>query len=1191
MGVKQMKHLIIGLQLTLIAGFGLVSCTPSGAPSKIDSPEVEGPVSLDYSFSRPETASPAIEAKLKALYEQTHFVWINEADKAVQVFSDIKETTKEAYPDNPVVNAIASNNYGVILTMTGQPDKAIPQYKQALSDIKNEKFQDPVIQDERYRLRSNLAEAKLRIDEIEEAKSYFELALSEPSPFGSALPEQIESGNRMMMTVPNWKPEYFNSPEEMFVKQSIVSTPQKRKAAMDQYWATVNALDRARSEEVIEKAHIYYDMMRAAHHPRSRYIYSADGNLASLISTFSKSDEYKSYAESAIKASNRYGYETTFDIQNITQGLINFTHYYIGHGQYDKAEEIFAEVENRIKENLEEENTNRVSLYHALQQYYHFRGKHDESLIYAKKAYDVAALRGFEKQSNLHTMHGIYANYLGFMGHTNEAFQEFEAVLEEGARYLPPDDTDLHQFQDGYASLLYQDGRFAESLKVTEKLAETLRNVDGGKSPVYSNALTLMALNLSALGQNKAALQVSEKAKKVADRIYAPESPLRSRVYNNHAVILVSGRHYDEALKVINKLIEEDVTRNDTGSTSMSHQLTKARILKASGKKEEAKIGFVNLLKNIEETEGQDNKILFYEAKLEILRLSLNDSVETAQKNLEEAWPIYNDLQAETRSDFTLGNIDRGANPNRLLKLSAILDIAVEAGEKEKAFDVAQAYLNSSLGYVQAIVSERKSIKSPVLQGKIRDRDQLESEIVSRKVDLFSSIPEGNEKTQALEGELKEKQAQLAQVKEEIGLKTQEFNLTDHSQYLTISQLQGKIKEGEAVLMIAENGRTGHVLAVTPNEFVMTRFETPMGGLSALVTKVRHSLEFDPETDAYREFDKSASTLIYKTLFQPSVLKALEGVSTLNIYATGSLSKLPLGLLATGAGSDEFLIDKFAVNTISSLQLSKTKRKSFRSSGYIGIGAPELALEPATKEITEENPLGAETGREEPTYVLMAENTIPQPYYLRGGSSVSNLSELPALPYAASELSQIKTSFDFKKADILLGAEATESRIKNTDFSRYDLAVFATHGLVAGEMTRGSEPALVLTPDADLNDENGSENDGVLKVSEILNLKMDVDWVILSACNTAAGGNETAPGLTGLASAFLYAGADSLLVSHWPVRDDAAAFLTVNTVKNSQAGLSKAEALQKAMKDLRQNKGIPNSDHPALWAPFVLVGN
>ena len=105
-------------------------------------------------------------------------------------------------------------------------------------------------------------------------------------------------------------------------------------------------------------------------------------------------------------------------------------------------------------------------------------------------------------------------------------------------------------------------------------------------------------------------------------------------------------------------------------------------------------------------------------------------------------------------------------------------------------------------------------------------------------------------------------------------------------------------------------------------------------------------------------------------------------------------------------------------------------------------------------------------------------------------------------------------------------------------------------------------------------------------------LKLNADWVVMSACNTAGAGAPGAEALSGLAKAFFYAGARALLVSHWPVNSYAATMLTCRTfaeIKN-QPGIGRSEAFRRAMIALMSDEKRPWAAHPSVWAPFVVVG-
>jgi CHAT domain-containing protein len=161
----------------------------------------------------------------------------------------------------------------------------------------------------------------------------------------------------------------------------------------------------------------------------------------------------------------------------------------------------------------------------------------------------------------------------------------------------------------------------------------------------------------------------------------------------------------------------------------------------------------------------------------------------------------------------------------------------------------------------------------------------------------------------------------------------------------------------------------------------------------------------------------------------------------------------------------------------------------------------------------------------------------------------------------------------------------------------YRIVHFATHGALTGQVQGSSEPGLILTPprkgtsDAKALD----RDDGFLAASEIATLKLDADWVILSACNTAGGSGAADSGgaeaLSGMARAFFYSGARALLVSHWEVGSDAAVKITTRAFAElaTKPGLSRAGALELSMRDLIE-RGDAEDAHPSLWAPLVVVG-
>src|SRR4029077_10791194 len=128
--------------------------------------------------------------------------------------------------------------------------------------------------------------------------------------------------------------------------------------------------------------------------------------------------------------------------------------------------------------------------------------------------------------------------------------------------------------------------------------------------------------------------------------------------------------------------------------------------------------------------------------------------------------------------------------------------------------------------------------------------------------------------------------------------------------------------------------------------------------------------------------------------------------------------------------------------------------------------------------------------------------------------------------------------------------QANERIVKTTDLSGFKVLAFATHGLVPGELDGLTQPALALSAPSVA----GVDGDGLLTMEEILALKLDADWVVLSACNTGAGSGEGAEAASGLGRAFFYAGTRALLVTNWSVHSQSARELVTDLFKRQGGG-------------------------------------
>jgi CHAT domain-containing protein/predicted negative regulator of RcsB-dependent stress response len=189
---------------------------------------------------------------------------------------------------------------------------------------------------------------------------------------------------------------------------------------------------------------------------------------------------------------------------------------------------------------------------------------------------------------------------------------------------------------------------------------------------------------------------------------------------------------------------------------------------------------------------------------------------------------------------------------------------------------------------------------------------------------------------------------------------------------------------------------------------------------------------------------------------------------------------------------------------------------------------------------------------------------------------------IPGLPGSRDEALAIQQIAGPARTRLVMGFDANREAVIDGSIARQRIIHFATHGIMD---TRHPEMSgLVLS----MLNKQGEYQDGYLRMSDIYNLKLSADLVVLSSCESALGKDLGSEGIIGLPRAFLYAGARSVIASLWKVDDDAAVTLMKAFYSRLQQGEDTAQALRGAQLELLRNARLSD---PYYWAAFVLEGD
>ncbi|HQS68088.1 MAG: hypothetical protein B7Y36_09040 [Novosphingobium sp. 28-62-57] len=483
------------------------------------------------------------------------------------------------------------------------------------------------------------------------------------------------------------------------------------------------------------------------------------------------------------------------------------------------------------------------------------------------------------------------------------------------------------------------------------------------------------------------------------------------------------------------------------------------------------------------------------------------------------------------------------------------LEAAAVAGDVAAAFTLAQPVVEGSAGIAARAAARRMAALDPAKAALLRERQDaaVAVQTLLDKQLRLAALGTPADRVAAIEAERTAATARLDAITRQLAERAPDLVRSEASERLTLAAAQALLDKDEALLIVAPGPQGLVVLAANGRETAVVR-SGPTRRATELVRQLRKGLE------SAGTFDHAASAELRKLVLPEAITRVIGKRKRLLISSGGAFSSLPFAVLASGtAQRPRWLIEDHALVTLPALATLTAKRTKTRAKprGYLALGAPQL---------------GPQTGAE----VQLASAT---PF--RSAANAQHLADLPPLPASAGELAALGQALGARNSTVLTGDAATEAALRSADLAGVDVLALSTHGLVAGELDGLHEPALVLTP--------AGESDGLLTAEEIMDLRLSGAWVVLSACNTAAGSGVDGSGLGGLARAFLHAGAANLLVSHWAVRDDVAARLSVETLSHFARGTDPTAALQRAMVGMANGRDNALRD-PALWAPFVMVG-
>jgi CHAT domain-containing protein/tetratricopeptide (TPR) repeat protein len=821
---------------------------------------------------------------------------------------------------------------------------------------------------------------------------------------------------------------------------------------------------------------------------------------------------------------------------------------------------------------------------------------------------------GAEHERTLFSIDDL-AGFYSRRGRYAEAEPLFIRAVDISERTRGRDDLHTIAAIESLATLYLGEGRFAEAEALFNRLLQWAERRYGADHAYTLSGITNLAAVYAGQRRYAEAEPLMIRALDGFERTRGPDHSSTLLAAANLAGLYNNQQRYADAEPLYLRVSDarERVGGRDDPETLMAYQ-DLATVYTHQGRHDDAEYFYTHAFETWARVRGRDDPATIYAAwDLAWSRLFAGDGLAALIPARVAMRGLRSRRQKIGTGAFDDAQRDREASQeSNFISLLADADWAHFAAGGDRDFLAGEAF--SALQEATAGTTNRAVIQMAIrrfaarqgagLAALMRERDDLNDQwaaINARYVAALAGPDTDDPAGSTSAGERTRIEQRMGAIDDGLRRDFPQYFALLRPEPVDLATTQAMLAPDEAILMVVPTRFGTHMMVIRQNgplhwvrsDWTRTEVDQAVGQLLADIRRTMNGGRY--------AFDRQVSFDLYNHVVAP-VAGQLAGMRHVSVVAAGSLSTIPFGILVTrnpqGANDDpralrdtSWFADAYALTAIPSIQSLRFLRQygggtaspATRGSGFIGFGNPSL-----------EGPVGqpqrcARGGAPDSAGIA----AVASGRQTRTGGMLADVGlirTLCPLPGTATELENMRTAFGAPTASVFSGARSTESSIRTMDLSGARILALATHGLVAGEISRSAEPGLVFTPPATATE----ADDGYLTASEVSALNLNADWVILSACNTAAGDGSTgAPGLSGLARAFFYAGARNLLASHWPVADDAGARLTVRTIQLMQEhpGISRAEGLQRSMREIRENTDHPEWAHPGVWAPFSLIGD